>query len=348
MKNVRKYSYDILRILAAFSVVMLHSAAQFWYDLDVKSSEWIIANSYDSVFRFGVPVFVMLSGAIFLDWEYKLDVKRLYLHNILRLMLLYIVWSCAYGLLDCTRFGVGTLQLPDVIREMLNGRYHLWYLPMIVGIYMLLPILQSWIKNAEQKNIEYFLLLFFLLQIGRQTIRAVTKRDEISFILNLADVDMVCGYIGYFVWGYYLIHIGISAKLRKILYIMFVPSVLLNVVLGNLLAWKAGAPVAEIYDSFGLFTFIMVTVMFDFITSKGKCLSFGTGSGKLLKEISTDTLGVYLMHLGVMEILQSKGIHSMSLPNVVGIPLYAVGCFLICLVIAGLLRRIPVIGRYLC
>lgn len=345
---MRKYSYDILRILAAFSVVMLHSAAQFWYGLDVKSSEWIIANSYDSVVRFGVPVFVMLSGAIFLDGEYQLNIKRLYRHNILRLMILYIVWSCAYGLLDCTRFDIHALQIQDVMKEILSGRYHLWYLPMIVGIYMLLPVLRSWIKSAEKKNLEYFLILFFVLQIGRLTIRALTKRDEINFILNLADVDMVCGYIGYFVWGYYLVHVGITAKIRKILYLLFVPSILLNIMLGNLLAWKAGMPVADIYDSFGLFTFIIVTVMFDFIYTKGKNISVGEKGGKLLKELSADTLGVYLMHLGVMEVLETKGIHSMSIPNIVGIPLHALVCFLICLVIAAALRRIPVIGRYLC
>jgi len=345
---VRKYSYDILRILAAFSVVMLHSAAQFWYSLDVKSSEWIVANSYDSVVRFGVPVFVMLSGAIFLNREYQLDVKRLYRHNILRLMILYIVWSFAYGLLDCTRFELSTLQVQDVMKEVLSGRYHLWYLPMIVGIYMLLPVLRSWIHSAEKKNLDYFLILFLVLQIGRQTIRALTKRDEINFILNLADVDMVCGYIGYFVWGYYLVHVGISVKIRKLFYLLFVPSVLLNIVLGNLLAWKAGTPVADIYDSFGLFTFVIVTVLFDFINTRGKNISLEEKGGKLLKEISADTLGVYLMHLAVMEVLETKGIHSMSVPNIVGIPLHAFGCFLICLVIAAVLRRIPVVGRYLC
>ena len=34
----RKYHLDLLRILAAFSVVMLHVAAQFWYTLDVNGA----------------------------------------------------------------------------------------------------------------------------------------------------------------------------------------------------------------------------------------------------------------------------------------------------------------------
>ncbi len=347
-KKERKLHYDMLRIIAAFSVVMLHSAAQFWYDLDIRSNEWVIANSYDSVFRFGVPIFVMLSGAIFLDPKYELNINRLYQHNIFRLVVLYVLWSCLYGLYDCRIFDFSAVQLKDILKEMLLGRYHLWYLPMIVGIYVLLPVLKSWLTHAEKGNIKYFLLLFFGLQICRETIRAFIVMDEVNYILNLIDVDMVCGYIGYFVWGYYLVHIGISTKLRKIIYALFAPSILLNIILGNLLAWKAGAPVAAIYDSFGLFTFFMVTAVFDVIMNKGRRITFGAKSSSVIKEISADTLGVYVMHVGVMEFLQAQGVHSMMLPNIWGIPLYAVLCFVICLLAASILRRIPVIGRFLC
>lgn len=89
---------------------MLHSATQFWYDLDVRSTEWVIANSYNAVFRFGVPIFVMISGALFLDNGYKLNLKRLYTRNILRLVILYIVWSCIYGLYDCIGYGFAALS----------------------------------------------------------------------------------------------------------------------------------------------------------------------------------------------------------------------------------------------
>ena len=65
--------YDLLRIVAAFSVVMLHSTAQYWYTLDIYSSEWIIANTYDAIFRFGVPIFVMMSGALLLNPGYELN-----------------------------------------------------------------------------------------------------------------------------------------------------------------------------------------------------------------------------------------------------------------------------------
>lgn len=347
-KKLRKLHYDLLRILAAFSVVMLHSAAQFWYDLDRQSTAWLVANSYDALFRFGVPVFVMLSGALFLAPDYRLDVRRLYKHNILRMILLYIVWSCAYGIFDSRLFDFNEAGIKEVLREMMFGRYHLWFLPMIVGIYLLLPVLKSWIEQAEKKNVQYFLLLFLVLQIGRETIRALTVTEEIHHILDLGKIEMACGYIGYFVWGYYLAHVGISEKIRKVFYYAFVPSVALNVILGNVLARKSDAFGGIIYDSYGLFTFVTVTVLFLIAKEQGSKLSFGEKSSRLICEISADTLGVYVMHVGLMEYLMNRGIHSMMLPNIVGIPLFSVFCFFVCTIAAAILRRIPFIGRFLC
>ena len=344
----RKLHYDILRVLAAFSVVMLHSAAQFWYDLDIKGTEWIIANSYDAVFRFGVPVFVMISGAIFLDKEYTLDLKRLYKHNILRLVVLYAIWSAAYGLFDTRTWDWKAAGIKTILREMLNGRYHLWFIPMIAGIYVLLPILKGWIENAKQKTIEYFLMIFFVLQICSETIRALVLSDEIHYILDLSKVEMACGYIGYFVLGYYLAHIGISAKVKKVLYALVVPAIVANVVLGLLLAWRVNAPVATIYDSFGIFTFILSLALFVFVCEKGKKANVGAKSSKVWKELSADTLGVYVMHVGLMEFTEGLGFHSMMIPNIVCIPLYAIACFATCALVAALLRRIPGVGRFLC
>lgn len=344
----RKLHYDLLRILAAFSVVMLHASAQFWYDLDLRSGQWIIANAYDGVFRFGVPIFVMISGAMFLDKGYKLDTKRLYRHNILRMVVLYVVWSCIYGLYDCRTFDLAEAGIKPVLREIINGRYHLWFLPMIAGIYVILPILKSWLEHTEKKQVEYFLWLFFGLQIVKETLRALTVSDELHTILDLGNVELVCGYVGYFVWGYYLAHFSVGEKLRRAVYLLFVPATVANVVLGTVLSWRAGQPQGTFFDSFGLFTFVMVTALFLFTVEKGTKHVFGEKSSKIVRELSADTLGVYLMHIGCMEILESLGVHSMMVPNIVGIPLFALLCYVICSLLAAALRRVPVVGKYLC
>lgn len=344
----RKLHFDLLRILAAFSVVMLHTSAQFWYTLDMHSTDWMIANGYNALFRFGVPIFVMLSGALFLDKNYKLNLKRLYHNNILRLVVLYVIWSCLYGLFDCMSFQWELLTAKDFFREILSGRYHLWFLPMLVGIYVLLPILKGWIECAEKKDIQYFLALFFVLQICRETIKVITVTDELEYILDLGKVEMACGYIGYFVLGYYLAHVGISAKMRRLLYWLVIPALPANIVLGTVFVLRDGVASPVLYDSYGLFTFIISAALFMYAVDKKDSISLGEKGIRVVRELSADTLGAYVLHIGVLEFLQSKGIHSMLLPNIIGIPLLAVCCFGVCMLAAGVLRRIPVVGKYLC
>lgn len=340
--------FDLLRIVAAFSVVMLHSSAQFWYSLDVSSTEWKIANSYDALFRFGVPIFVMISGALWLGDNRELNLKKLYTRNILRFMIIYIIWSCVYGLIDCTNFEFELLTWKDIAREMLLGRYHLWFLPMIVGLYVLLPILRSWIHGATKQNLQYFLILFFVLQICRETIYAMSDRAEIHYILEIMKIDMVCSYLGYFVLGYYLMNIEISPKLRHGIYFCVIPAAALNIILSISRSVKTEEPNGAIYDCFGLFTFLIVVAIFLFFKEVMGKVSYSDRTAKILREIASDTLGVYVMHLGVMDFADEYGINSMMVPNIVGIPLFALICFIVCCMLAAVLRRIPFLGRFIC
>lgn len=344
----RNVPYDLLRILAAFSVVMLHSAAQHWYELPITGMEWKIVNAYDACFRFGVPVFVMLSGAIFLDPAKKLDVKRLYRHNILRLLILYFLWGAVYGLLDCYGYGFANLTWKEILKEMASGRYHLWYLPMLVGIYALLPVLRSWILHATKQNLQYFLGLFVVLQVLRTTITTFVKNGELLHFLSLGEIPMVCSYVGYFVLGYYVVHVGIPRKYHKYIYLSMIPGAVLNVLISNWQTVRDGIPNGAIYDSYGLFTFLIVLAVFLFCTEKLGQHQWSRGSSDAITEVSKGTLGIYLMHIGVIELLEPLGIQSAMLPVAVGVPLLALLTFILCYVLAALLRRIPFMGRYIC
>lgn len=352
MENQKKSGYqlyiDILRIIACFSVIMLHASAQPWYSLSVDGMGFKIANSYDALFRFGVPVFVMISGVLFLAPDREITVKKLYWHNILRLAVLYVFWSCLYGLMDCRGFDQAEIGWKDILREVILGRYHLWFLPMIIGIYVLLPVLKVWISHASKKNIEYFLLLFFVCQILGETIRAVHSSNMMDYVLNLFQPEMVCSYLGYFVLGYYLVYIGIDKKWHGIIYAGALGGGVLNILLGNFLAEKAGEPTGAIYDSFGMFTALISVALVIWVKDVFSEKKLKKKAEVAIRELSAATLGIYVMHVGLIEILEKHGINSQRVPLIFGIPLLAMGCFVICFIVSALLRRIPVVGKYIC
>ena len=64
--KVRQASYDLLRIISAFSVILIHSNWQFFkicYEKPNISFSWICLSLINIVARFSVPAFVMISGA---------------------------------------------------------------------------------------------------------------------------------------------------------------------------------------------------------------------------------------------------------------------------------------------
>ena len=345
----RKVHIDLLRILACFSVILLHSASQYWYDIPITSTRWLVCNSYDAVSRFGVPIFVMISGVLFLGREGEIDLKRLYRNNILRLAVAYWFWSVLYGLWDSREWmGAEGVKFKDYVAEVVYGRYHLWFIPMMIGIYMLLPVIKTFTDYASKKYMEYFLMLFLVIEVGVNTIVIVNPPQLVQTVLQLIDVEMVCSYVAYFVLGYYLYRYPVSEKKEKIIYLSGILGAVLAVVVSAWASWRNNGPSAAAFDSYSVFTFAVSVALFVFFQKKVSGIKWGTAGSKVIRELSANTFGIYLLHLWVMEYLQVKGIDSMSIDSVIGIPLLAVGCFIICNVVIAVLRRIPLIGKYIC
>ena len=78
-KVERLYYLDFLRVVATFFVILIHVSCQNWSN-PLGSFSWQVANFYDGISRFSVPIFVMISGVLFLNTK-----KNLIKHYILRI-----------------------------------------------------------------------------------------------------------------------------------------------------------------------------------------------------------------------------------------------------------------------
>ena len=125
--------FDYLRLFAMFAVMVLHVAAQNWYLTPVDTFEWQTFNVFDSLMRWGVPVFVMISGALFLGKEHQ--IKKIFKKNILRLVVALFFWSIIYALWQ--RFVTNEItSSEDFLIAVVNGHAHLWFIYMIIGLYI--------------------------------------------------------------------------------------------------------------------------------------------------------------------------------------------------------------------
>lgn len=93
--NNRLYYLDLMRIVATFAVVVIHTVGINWAELSPVTFNWQICNLFDGISQWCVPIFVMISGALFLNREP--DIKKLYSKNILRIITAFIFWTVLYG-----------------------------------------------------------------------------------------------------------------------------------------------------------------------------------------------------------------------------------------------------------
>ena len=124
----RSIYLDWLRIVATFCVIVLHVSATHFNNFDFNKFEWHIVNIYDGCTRWVVPIFVMISGAIFLKPDRKFDLKNMYKKKILRLCTSFLFWSFFYLLTTKYVLGYCALPLDYKIENYICGYYNLWFI----------------------------------------------------------------------------------------------------------------------------------------------------------------------------------------------------------------------------
>lgn len=351
METKRNISFDVLRILAALSVVMLHASAEFIEINSVGTADFRLANAMNSFSRFGVPVFVMISGAIFLSEEKKVTTKKLWLGNILRMLIVFGVWSFGYYVYQSLYYWNFDFWRQGIVRTITGMVYasnHFWFFFMIIGLYALVPILRTWVHNADKKELDYFVILFVIFQIGRTTMTALVDK---SLMLKLADmfkITELSWYLGYFVLGYILMKYEVSQKTKWLLRIMIPVGIWANYVISDLMSLKNGVYSPGIYDSFGVFTFFHVVALFVFTNDFFVKKNIGKKTAKVVSEVALATLGIYVMHVGLLDFFRSKGFLIGNMNPVAGSLLLTIICFVVCGMVAAVLRRIPFVGKYIC
>ncbi len=140
--DVERIAYlDYIRVIATFAVIIIHVVAQNWKNVSVNSVQWMIFDIYNGITKWAVPVFVMISGVVFLNKK-STDLGK----YILRLCLAFVFWSIIYYFF----FGGGLISL-------LVGRYHMWFIPMIVGLYICTPVIRKITEDEVITN--YFMMI---------------------------------------------------------------------------------------------------------------------------------------------------------------------------------------------
>lgn len=351
----RQIHFDLLRILSMFMVILIHVVADAIHLYQVGSFTWFVGNVYDSLARFCVPVFVMISGAFMLDPEYKCTIKKLYSVKILRMVTALVFWGLVYGIY----FVVKEPDRPlltlayQFIYTLFTGYHHMWFVFMIIGLYIITPILR---KIVEDKKItQYFLLcsfafsavFMFAVDISDRLmgINAVLNfvSELLAYVKKNIHIDFLLGYAFYYVLGYYLKKYSISRKIEKIIYIAGILSFVFIMVGTYALSVYKGKNVEILYEYLYFPVCFEAVAVFMFFKEHISKIVFKEKTIKTVSFLSKYSFGVYLSHMLVLNLLPF-GIDILN--PVLSVPIVSVAVCVISLLIAFILGKIPVLKKY--
>ena len=175
---------DVVRLVAMFMVICCHCSDPFnFYPGIAPNIDQIKfwGAAYGAFLRPCVPLFVTITGALLLP--VRDEASLFYKKRVPRILFPFLIWSMIYNLFPWFTglLGIKPEVLLDffpysgeeVMRQSLEVSIdyilqipfnfsllavHMWYIYLLIGIYLYLPIFSAWVEKASERAKLYFLL----------------------------------------------------------------------------------------------------------------------------------------------------------------------------------------------
>lgn len=238
-KNQHIVWLDVVRFIAMFTVVCCHCTDPFNFYPGTAPNIGEIklwGAIYGSVLRPCVPLFVMITGALLLP--VRGDASTFYKKRIPRVFYPFLIWSVLYNLFPWI---TGLLGLnPQIIldffpyagEEVMRQSFsvsleyilmipfnfsilavHMWYIYLLIGLYLYLPVFSAWVEKASERAKLMFLLAWGVTLLLPYYYQFVSNYLWGTCSWNsFGTLYAFAGFNGYLLLGHYLKNLEWSLK----------------------------------------------------------------------------------------------------------------------------------------
>lgn len=346
---------DFLRFFAILGVVLNHVSRNWTgYGLNV-----FIAKGFNCFGRIGVPVFLMLTGVLLLN--NKLPIKDFIKRRYPRVIIPYLFWLILLILFKLFVLEPTLLSgnIPKYLISFVSEKY--WYVWLILGIYLVIPIFASFVKGSKMEGVKYFVIIWFA------TTALLSLSTLFNFNLHYLDLVIYSGPIGYVMLGYYLHNREINISPKKVVTICLVAFILLTLVKTLVFYHDTTFFYSFRYyiftrkSSLEIDTVTILQVAALFLTVKylpmvkgGICEKVTAFCNKkrilmLIISISQASYGIYLCHyfslLSIAKILEINHMTYNDLSSIIVVPVLTIGIMFVSYALMIILNKVPVINK---
>lgn len=366
---------DVLRLLAFFLLLCCHAADPFYaaaayatsgQGVDPELVSWGIR--WGSLARPCVPLFVMLTGVL------SLPVKRtmgdFYKRRIPRVLIPFLIWSTAYyltpwitGLMGLDSGVVYKLfswaetddqSLAAGMRNVMRIPYafsfiacHMWYIYMLIGLYLYLPIFSAWVEKARKREMEIFLLIWALSTTLPYINEYVSKYNFGTCEWNSFGLfHYFAGFSGYMLLGHYIqryVNWSWSRTLAVAIPLLITGYVITKTGYSHIMTLPEKTPEqVELFWTYCTPNVVMMTLAWFLIIFRTR-ISEKSRIAKLLANLTACGFGIYMIHYYFVCVGYDMG-DLLNIPTQLRIPFSAIVILICSWSIVYIVRRC--MGRY--
>jgi surface polysaccharide O-acyltransferase-like enzyme len=245
---------------------------------------------------------------------------------------------------DCGGFGAAFAR--EVVENTITGRYHLWFLNMIVGIYLVVPFLR--VIARDRKLAKYYIVLAFAVTsvCGILTYLPVAG-SLLETVLDKASLFMVAGYTGYFVAGYYIFTAKEISKYKHFIYAAAIAALVVTVAGTSYLSVRDGAANRMLYNYLYPTTALEAVGIFTFFKEEIAHKKFSEKAESVIVRLSEMSFGMYLVHDFVNIALKLVGVTTTSFVTAAAVPVMTILVFIVSALVISVLRMVPLAKKYI-
>lgn len=340
---------EVLRTVAILGVITQHVTSRMISIAPVDTMNYQIAEIFHILVQWCVPLFLSISGIFLLDPKRDIPLKKIYFSYIPRILIAIVVMVPVCEAVEIMIKGNSIFtwdSLKNIAYALIysHGNKVYWYLYMLLGIYLYLPIYRAIVKGFSQNGLKYLLIIAF---IGISVIPYLLMLDShftwlepVSFFAKKLKMKFLFREAYFLFLGYYLHTYPPTEKAKKVIYVLSSVSLASCVLIGLLVSgakgsyvekWTVdGTPLPYIV-TLGLF--VLFKEVSEKIEKKEKITNLFFFTGK-------NSFGVYLTHIMIMRALW-KMTYRAWIPGLLYIPGLILATFLLSNLVVYILRKIP-------
>ena len=163
MERQREIWIDTLRVVACFLVMMTHSNEPFYLggegSLILTRADAVWVAILNVLPRASVALFVVASS--YLQFPLHYPTGEFFRRRAVRILAPFIIWTVVYALV----WGEPVQNFKDLLLNFNYAAGHLWFVYMLIGLYLLMPLLSPWAEKVGRKELLVYLGIWLFTTI---------------------------------------------------------------------------------------------------------------------------------------------------------------------------------------